>query len=50
MDSIIHKKNNERSIEPFANEKSPMQWFLIAFIVFIVLVALYFLLNTNLIS
>ena len=50
MTDITVKKNNERSIEPFGNEKSPMQWFLIAFIVFIVLVGLYFLMNTNLIA
>ena len=49
MTDITVKKNNERSIEPFGNEKSPMKWFIIAFVVFIVLVGLYFLMNTNII-
>ena len=34
----------------FHFQMKPMKWFIIAFVVFIVLVGLYFLMNTNLIA
>ena len=49
MTDVTIKKNNERSIEPFGDEKSPTQWFMIAIVVLVVLVGLYLLINTNII-